>query len=259
MNEEDVAGLEERLGHRFTDKELLRRALSHRSWCAENPGNPSNERLEFLGDAILGVVVTDRIFRDYPDLPEGELAKVRAAVVSATALAEFASDLDLGAHVLLGRGEESSGGRAKASILADAMEAVIGGVYLDGGLERAQEMVLALVSERIEEASTGPGGRDYKTRLQELAVARLDETPKYVISEDGPDHAKEFHATVLLAGAERGSGQGSSKKQAEQEAAEAAWAWIEAQTAPDDEATDHPSVEDTDLDRTPIEQGSSDA
>ena len=241
------------------DGELLERALSHRSWCAEHPGNPSNERLEFLGDAILGMVVTDRIFRDYPDLPEGELAKVRASVVSAVALAEVAADLDLGSHVLLGRGEEQSGGRGKASILADAMEAVIGAVYLDGGLDRAQRVVLDLVSDRVEEASRGPGGRDYKTRLQELAVARFDETPRYEIKDAGPDHAKEFHATVFLAGQERGSGRGSSKKQAEQEAAGAAWALLEARGDAERDRVDEVSVEDTDLDRATIEQGSSDA
>lgn len=227
MTDFDAEGFEERLGYHFSDPELLRRALSHRSWCAEHPGNSSNERLEFLGDAILGVVVTDRIFRDYPDLPEGELAKVRAAVVSAVALAEVAGALALGEHVLLGRGEEQSGGRHKASILADAMEAVIGAVYLDGGPDRAAEIVTALMGERIEEAAEGPGGRDYKTRLQELAVARFDETPRYEISDEGPDHAKHFFATVFVGGTSRGTGQGSSKKQAEQMAAAEAWAALD--------------------------------
>ncbi|MBI2168598.1 MAG: ribonuclease III [Actinobacteria bacterium] len=233
MTTSELAALEERLSHHFSDPELLRRALAHRSWCAEHPGEVSNERLEFLGDAVLGVVVTDQIFRDYPYLPEGELAKLRASVVSAVALAEVANELDLGAHLLLGRGEEQSGGRQKASILSDAMEAVIGAVYLDGDWDAARELVMALVGERIIEAGKGPGGRDYKTRLQELAVRHFDETPRYEVTDEGPDHAKHFHATVYLKGEPRGAGDGSSKKQAEQEAAAAAWDWLQSLGGPE--------------------------
>lgn len=220
--------LEARLGHTFADPALLDRALAHRSYCAENPGLRSNERLEFLGDAVLSVIVTDAMFRDYPELPEGELAKVRAAVVSAATLTEVAADLELGAHVLLGRGEEQSGGREKSSILADAVEAVIGAVYLDGGWDAARGVVLELFADLVAEAAKGPGGSDYKTRLQELAVRALDQTPRYVVTDEGPDHAKEFEATVFLAGQARGTGQGSSKKQAEQEAAARAWEWLRA-------------------------------
>lgn len=233
MTSASFAPLENQLDHRFGDEELLRRALSHRSYCAEHPGHRSNERLEFLGDAVLGVVVTDRIFRDYPDLPEGELAKVRAAVVNADTLAREGRRLELGGYVLLGRGEEQSGGREKPSILADTVEAVIGAVYLDGGWDTVSELVLRLFGDRIAEAAKGPGVHDHKTRLQELAVSVLDETPRYQVVDEGPDHAKEFMATVLLGGEARGRGTGSSKKQAEQEAAAQAWEWLEARVTED--------------------------
>lgn len=183
----------------------------------------SNERLEFLGDAVLGLVVTDHIYRTYPDLPEGELAKVRASVVSAAALADVAADLELGGTLLLGKGEDASGGREKPSILADALEAVLGAVYLEGGWPAAQRVVLDLLGDRIAEASEGPGGQDYKTRLQELAARHFPELPRYHVEDEGPDHAKVFYATVRLGGVDHGRGEGRSKKQAEQAAARAAW------------------------------------
>jgi len=197
--------------------------MAHRSWCAETPGAASNERLEFLGDAVLGLVVTDHLFRTYPDLPEGELAKVRASVVNSEALAEVASGLSLGEALLLGKGEDSSGGREKPSILADAMEAVFGAVYLDGGWDPAAVLIMGLLGERIEEAAAGPGGQDFKTRLQELAARRFDALPRYEVTDEGPDHAKRFFATVVVAGLTRGEGEGRSKKQAEQGAARQAW------------------------------------
>jgi ribonuclease-3 len=197
--------------------------VAHRSWCAETAGASSNERLEFLGDAVLGLVVTDHLFRSYPGLPEGELAKVRASVVNSEALAEIAAGLRLGEALLLGKGEDSSGGREKPSILADAMEAVIGAVYLDGGWMPAAELVMQLLGERIEEAAAGPGGQDYKTRLQELAARRFDQLPRYEVVDDGPDHAKRFFAAVSVGGVVRGRGEGRSKKQAEQGAAREAW------------------------------------
>jgi ribonuclease-3 len=197
--------------------------MAHRSWCAETLGVASNERLEFLGDAVLGLIVTDHLFRTYPELPEGELAKVRASVVNSEALAEVASELTLGAGLLLGKGEDSSGGREKPSILADAMEAVIGAVYLDGGWAAAADMVMRLMGDRIEEAAAGPGGQDFKTRLQELAARQFDQLPRYEVRDEGPDHAKRFFATVLLGGVARGRGEGRSKKQAEQGAAREAW------------------------------------
>jgi len=197
--------------------------VAHRSWCAENPGNASNERLEFLGDAVLGLVVTDHLYRTYSELPEGELAKVRAAVVNSEVLAEVATELDVGAALLLGRGEDNSGGRFKPSILADTMEALIGAVYLDGGWEPAAALVMRLLAERISDASEGPGGQDYKTRLQELASRRGDALPRYQVSHEGPDHARHFFATVLIADEPAGEGHGRSKKQAEQAAARQAW------------------------------------
>jgi ribonuclease III len=171
-------------------------------------------------------VVTDFIFRSYPDLPEGELAKVRASVVSAAALSEVAAELDLGNYLLLGKGEDSSGGREKPSILADALEAVLGCVYIKAGLEPARDLVLRLLGERITEASEGPGGQDYKTRLQELTARHFTDTPHYSLSDEGPDHAKRFFAEVFIAGEMQGRGQGRSKKQAEAAAARAAWTML---------------------------------
>jgi ribonuclease III len=197
--------------------------VTHRSWCAEHPGAPSNERLEFLGDAVLGVVVTDQLYCDHPDLPEGQLAKTRAEVVSSAALAPMARKLGLGPALRLGRGEEMSGGRDKASILADALEAVLGAVWLDGGLGAAAPVVRRLVADALDRAVAGPGGTDFKTRLQEEAAHRADAVPEYAISETGPDHAKHFEATVSVAGEQWGHGAGRSKKEAEQAAAADAW------------------------------------
>jgi ribonuclease-3 len=218
-----MEALADRLGWQVGDRELFERALSHRSWCAETPGSESNERLEFLGDAVLGLVVTDHLFRTYPALPEGELAKVRASVVNSAALAEVAASLDIGDALLLGKGEGQSGGREKPSILADAMEAVIGAVYLDRAWQAAEDLVMRLLGDRIEEAAAGPGGQDYKTRLQELCARRFDALPDYEVQDEGPDHAKRFDAVVRVAGVRRGTGHGRSKKQAEQAAARIAW------------------------------------
>ena len=204
-------------------------ALAHRSWCAEHPGHNSNERLEFLGDAVLGLIVTDFIYDEFPDLPEGELAKVRAAVVSAAALAEVAAGLELGDALLLGKGEAASGGREKPSILADALEAVLGAVYLKGGWADAQRLVMDLLSDRIMSASEGPGGQDYKTRLQELVARHYMELPRYTIRDEGPDHAKQFFAEVRVDGSVRGAGEGRSKKQAEAAAARSAWEALRAE------------------------------
>jgi len=220
-----VAGgvpLATRLGWDFRDPALLTQALSHRSWCAEAGGIPSNERLEFLGDAVLGVVVAEHCFLAYPGLPEGALAKVRAAVVNTAVLAEVAGELALGAELLLGRGEDSSGGRHKASILANAVEAVIGAVYLDGGWDAARALVLRLLGERIEGAAAGPGAEDFKTRLQELVLRSIGQLPRYEVEGAGPDHARHYRARLLVAGRELGAGEGRSKKDAEQAAARVA-------------------------------------
>ena len=205
------------------DEPLLRQALRHRSWCAENPGWPSNERLEFLGDSVLGLIVTTHLFRTYPDIPEGELSKVRASVVNSATLAEVAGELDLGPCLMLGKGEDQSGGREKPSILADAMEALIGAIYIDRGWQAAETAVMSLFGARIEEAAAGPGGQDYKTRLQELCARLYDQLPRYTVTDEGPDHAKEFEATVYLQREPYATGRGRSKKQAEQAAARRAW------------------------------------
>ncbi|WP_103503534.1 MULTISPECIES: ribonuclease III [unclassified Streptomyces] len=214
--------LEGRLGYQL-EAALLVRALTHRSYAYENGGLPTNERLEFLGDSVLGLVVTDTLYRTHPDLPEGQLAKLRAAVVNSRALAEVARGLDLGAFVHLGRGEEGTGGRDKASILADTLEAVIGAVYLDQGLPAADELVHRLFDPLIERSAGLGAGLDWKTSLQELSAAEGLGVPEYVITESGPDHEKTFTAAARVGGVTHGTGTGRSKKEAEQQAAETAW------------------------------------
>jgi len=215
----DVArDVEAALGYSFRDHANLVHALTHRSYVAEHEGAQSNERLEFLGDSVLSVVVTDFIFRTYGDLPEGALAQLRASVVNAEVLAVVAEDLGIGDGLLLGKGEESSGGRTKRSILADAVEAVIGAVYVDDGLEAARAVVMELLGPLITENGVAPGATDFKTRLQE-ALARRGVRPAYEVHETGPDHAKLFTARVLVGAEVYGLGQGRSKKAAEQAAA----------------------------------------
>jgi len=194
--------------------------LSHRSWCAENGQVESNERLEFLGDAVLGLTIADTIFVHYPELPEGQLAKLRAGVVNGVTLADIAREIHLGDSLLLGKGERTTGGADKQSILADALEAIIGAVYVDGGIEPARALVLRLWDSHIADAvREGPGGFDHKTRLQELAVAASDKAPSYQVTTAGPDHARTFDARVLVGSEVLGVGTGSSKKEAEQAAA----------------------------------------
>ncbi|MFV1989115.1 MAG: ribonuclease III, partial [Acidimicrobiales bacterium] len=215
--------MEERLHYEFSDPELLDTALSHRSWCSENGNKPSNERLEFLGDAVLDMAVTDHIYCRYPAKAEGDLAKLRAALVNATTLATLSEELGLGQFVKLGKGEAASGGSEKPSILADALEAVLGAVHLDGGLDEASKVVLMLLGARVEEASDESEAHDAKTRLQELVARTRPGTLEYEITDHGPDHAKIFKATVKVNGEIAGAGAGRSKKQAEQQAARAAW------------------------------------
>ncbi|HUW01843.1 MAG TPA: ribonuclease III [Acidimicrobiales bacterium] len=223
LPERDLRVLVERLGYEPSTSDALGAALVHRSWCAENPGHQSNERLEFLGDAVLGLAVTDMVYARFPDLDEGRLTDLRKSVVNAVTLTEVATEIDLGAWLLLGRGEEQSGGREKSSILSDALEAVIGAVYVDGGIDEAMKLVDALVSDRVDAvAEAGGAGHDHKSRLQELAAQRLSAVPAYVSESTGPDHARTFTVTVSLDGAEVGEGRGRSKKQAEQRAARAA-------------------------------------
>lgn len=217
--------LEADLGHTFDDPGLLRLALTHRSVSADDPSRSDNERLEFLGDAVLQLVVTDSIYHDYPKLSEGEMAKVRAAVVSRPALAAVAMRLQLGAHVELAPGEERTGGRRKDSILADAVEALIGAVYLDAGIDSAREVISGLWSDVIAERAKSPGVKDYKTRLQEH-LAREGARPEYAVEGAGPDHQRTFTAVVSVSGSELGSGTGRSKKAAEQEAAHKALTFL---------------------------------
>ena len=210
------------LAYRFTDHSLLDLSLRHRSWCAEHGSVESNERLEFLGDAVLGVIVTDHLYRTSPEMNEGVLARRRSELVSAAALAEVARSVDLGAALALGKGEESTGGRDKASILADAMEAVIGAVYLDGGTSASASMVLHLLGGRIDEVVNGGLASDHKSRLQEYAARHFGQLPRYDLTEDGPEHEKRFAASVVLDGTVWGEGDGRTKKEAEQAAALAA-------------------------------------
>lgn len=217
--EAPVEDLDRALGVSFDDASLREAALTHRSFAFERGLSVTNERLEFLGDSVLGLVVTDLAYRSYPDLPEGSLAKLRAAIVNMAALADVARSLDLGRLVFLGKGEEQSGGRDKSSILADALEAVFGAVYLDRGLGVATELIERLFRPRMEAYVRGEGDRDYKTILQELASQELRAMPEYRIEERGPDHEKEFTATVYLSGEPLGTGSGRSKKEAEQQAA----------------------------------------
>ena len=205
------------------DESLLLRALTHRSYAYENGGLPNNERLEFLGDSVLGLVVTDTLYATHPDLPEGQLAKLRAAVVNMRALADVARTLGLGDHVMLGRGEESTGGRDKASILADTMEAVIGTVYLSAGMDAAATLVHHLLDPLMAASATLGAGLDWKTSLQELSAAASLGVPEYRVEEEGPDHEKTFTAHAVVASEVLGAGTGRSKKEAEQKAAELAW------------------------------------
>jgi ribonuclease-3 len=216
-----LASFCDRLAYEFTDPDLLGRSLTHRSWCAEHAGFSSNERLEFLGDSVLGMIVTDEIYQRHHDADEGQLSRIRASVVCAPALAEMGQELGLGEVLLLGKGEAASGGRDRPSILADAVEAVIGAVFLDGGLEAAQLLVGRLVSPRL--VSDGAGSPDHKSLLHELVAQQHDSRIRYDIVEAGPEHDKTFEAIVYLDEQPLGAGHGRSKKQAEQAAARQAW------------------------------------
>jgi ribonuclease-3 len=214
------------------DPELLRRALTHRSYAYEHGGLPHNERLEFLGDSVLGVIVTETLFRAHPDLSEGKLAKLRASVVNMRALAGIARGIGadvpgaaggLGSFVRLGRGEESTGGRDKSSILADTVEAVLGAIYLEHGLPGAQRVVHELFDGLMAAVATGAAGLDWKTSLQEYTAEAGLGVPEYLMSSDGPDHEKTFTARACVNGQTFAASTGHSKKEAEQGAAEAAW------------------------------------
>lgn len=214
--------LEERLEYRFKDTGLLRNALTHSSYANEHRdmGLSSNERLEFLGDSVLGMVVADQLYREHPDMPEGELTRTRAALVCEGSLVEVARALELGDCLLLGKGEDAGGGRERPSILADATEAVLAAIYLDGGIAQAQRVIRKLILGKEEEKSVS---RDYKTALQELVQRESGQKLTYsLVGESGPDHAKRFTVEVALNGAAAGVGEGHTKKEAEQNAAKAA-------------------------------------
>ena len=217
----DFSKLCTRLGYEFANVSLLETAMHHRSWNAENDGGESNERLEFLGDAVLGWVVADIVYTQHSDLPEGKLTDLRKSVVNANALADVAIDLGVGEFLMLGKGEDSAGGRSKTSILSDALEAVIGAVYIDAGPQVTHEVVTALMGKRIVDAVGGLDRLDSKTRLQELA-AQLGVSVHYAVEDEGPDHDKVFFATVIVGDRKLGHGEGKSKKAAEQIAAEIA-------------------------------------
>jgi ribonuclease III len=207
--------------------DLLDRALTHRSWAFENGGVQPNERLEFLGDAVLALVVTDEIFHAHPDEQEGRLAKVRSAAVKTGSLASIARELGLGRFVKLGRGEAQSGGADKDSILADTLEAVLGAVYLDQGFATAYDLVQRLFASRLDELAGRRAALDFKTALQELSAARYESLPRYEVTDRGPDHEKTFTAEVAVDGEVVGRGEGRNKKEAEQRAARQAYQRLE--------------------------------
>jgi ribonuclease-3 len=218
-----LADIQQRIAYTFRDPELLTRALTHKSYSNENRVPSHNERMEFLGDAVLNLIVSEFLMKTCPDSTEGDLSRLRAAVVSEPALARIARDIGLGSYLLLGKGEEQSGGRNKASLLADCLEALIASIYLDTGKDAAQAFVMRFFEEVIRRSCTSGGTLDYKTELQELCQERLKRLPEYrVSSETGPDHQKQFEVTVSINGQVGGRGTGKSKKEAEQCAAKEA-------------------------------------
>lgn len=221
----DRAQLLEALGIDLPE-ELLTIALTHRSYSYENGGLPTNERLEFLGDSVLGLTITEELYHRHPDRSEGDLAKLRASIVNTQALADVGRGLSsggLGSHLLLGKGEENSGGADKSSILADGVESLLGAIYLEHGANEARKVILRLFADLLDTAPTLGAGLDWKSSLQELTAAREFGAPAYVVTSTGPDHDKEFTAVVVIAGVEQGTGVGRTKKEAELKAAAAAW------------------------------------
>lgn len=206
--------------------ELLTMSLTHRSYSYENGGVPTNERLEFLGDSVLGLTITEELYHRHPDRSEGDLAKLRASIVNTQALADVGRTLSvhgLGAYLLLGKGEENSGGADKSSILADGVESLLGAIYLEHGAEAAREVILRLFSDLLDTAPTLGAGLDWKSSLQEMTASRGLGVPVYLVTSTGPDHDKEFTAVVMVADTQYGRGVGRTKKEAELKAAAAAW------------------------------------
>ncbi len=203
--------------------QLIELALTHRSFAYESGGLPTNERLEFLGDSVLGIVITDKLYHHHADLPEGQLAKLRSAIVNSKALASVGRTLSLGSFIRLGKGEEATGGRDKSSILADTVEAILGAAYLDHGIDVARDLILRLFADLLIESESLGAGLDWKTSLQELTAELGVGVPSYVIADSGPDHAKAFEARVFVNEKHYGFGIGSNKKEAEQQAAATAY------------------------------------
>lgn len=214
--------LEKKIGYTFVNRDLLKESLSHSSYINEGKKGSNNERLEFLGDSILSLVISEKLFKDYRDLPEGDLSKIRAGLVCEKSLYKFAKRLDLGKYMFLGKGEERTGGRSRPSILADMFEALISAIYLDGGMKGAKKFILSFIPDEIDVTSFNSLS-DYKTALQEIIQQNKEEKIEYVlVSESGPDHDKLFEVEILLNSNVIGNGKGKSKKQAEQDAAKEA-------------------------------------
>ena len=212
-------------------------AMSHRSWCAERGDSPSNERLELLGDAVLGYCVTTHLYRVHPEWNEGDLAQARSSIVNSSSLAEVAQRYDLGSALLLGVGEERSGGREKESLLCDAFEALLGAIYLAGGMASAEAFVIEALKQRMTQVAHDPEVEGAKNRLQEFVLRPHGDYPSYVVTDSGPDHNKSFYAEVWFADSLQGHGRGTSKKQAEQAAATQAWQTLKATAEPDRSTT----------------------
>jgi len=226
-----LSDIQQRIGYTFKDAELLERALTHKSYANENRVPYHNERMEFLGDAVLSLVISEHLMKACPDSTEGDLSRLRAAVVSEPALAAVSRDIGLGDYLLLGKGEDQTGGRNKDSLLADCLEALIAAVYLDAGKDAAESLVIRLFEDVIKRTSTSGGSLDYKTEFQELCQEQLKQLPEYrIVSETGPDHQKQFEMEVWIKGQLSGRGTGKSKKEAEQRAAKEALAKLSEKT-----------------------------
>lgn len=219
----NISKFEDIIKYKFKNKQFILEALTHSSYSNENKSYSFNERLEFLGDSVLGIVISDYLFRNEQNLPEGELTKLRANIVCEESLSDIAKEINLGKHILLGRGEEATGGRDRISILADAFEAVIAAIYLDGGIENAKEFILDHMESIIQDSIKGRIFRDYKTHLQEVVQSKGESIISYNLAEEiGPDHNKRFVMEVSLDNKVLGRGEGKSKKEAEQSAAKQA-------------------------------------
>ncbi len=228
LSSKDLAGLENSLGYTFRKKSCLREALTHKSYAYENQKNQKkrilfNERMEFLGDSVLELIISEYFFLSFSDYTEADLSKIKAYIVQESTLAETAKNLDIGTYLLLGKGEEMTGGRQKASLLADAFEAVLAAIYLDGGYKKARDFVLRHLANKIDELAADNFIFDFKTKLQEVSQAQFGVLPEYIThKEEGPEHRKIFEVKVVINDTFLGSGRGKTKKAAAQKAAEEA-------------------------------------